>query len=203
MEETLHILLIEDNAAEAFLLQESLAQVSRPPDVIHADTLDSALLYLKENIIDAILLDLALPDSEGLATLEQANAAADSIPIIVLTGLEDEAVAIEAVRKGAQDYLIKGQTGARQLMQTILRAVERKRLERALAQSAQRNLLLAEISAEVAAKTEVEELLRTVVAAARTLTSARISCSGAGYEAGRFRFRKRFPCGGYPRQCVP
>ena len=167
MEETLHILLIEDNAAEAFLLQESLAQVSRPPDVIHADTLDSALRYLKENIIDAVLLDLALPDSEGLATLEQANAAADYIPIIVLTGLEDEAVAIEAVRKGAQDYLIKGQTGARQLMQTILRAIERKRLERALAQSAQRNLLLADISAKVAAKTEVEELLRTVVEAAR------------------------------------
>ncbi len=190
MEETLHILLIEDNAAEAFLLQESLAQVSRPPDVIHADTLDSALRYLKENTIDAILLDLALPDSEGLATLERANAAADYLPIIVLTGLEDEAVAIEAVRKGAQDYLIKGQTGARQLMQTILRAVERKRLERALAQSAQRNLLLAEISAKVAAKTEVEELLRTVVEAARKLTSARISCSGAGYEDGRFRFRK-------------
>jgi signal transduction histidine kinase/CheY-like chemotaxis protein len=190
MEETLHILLIEDNAAEAFLLRESLAQVSRPPDVIHADTLDSALRYLKENIIDAILLDLALPDSEGLATLEQANAAADYLPIIVLTGLEDEAVAIEAVRKGAQDYLIKGQTGARQLMQTILRAIERKRLERALAQSAQRNLLLAEISAKVAAKTEVEELLRTVVEAARKLTSARISCSGAGYEDGRFRFRK-------------
>jgi signal transduction histidine kinase/CheY-like chemotaxis protein len=190
MEEILHILLIEDNAAEAFLLQESLAQVSRPPDVIHADTLDSALRYLKEYIIDAILLDLALPDSEGLATLEQANAAADYLPIIVLTGLEDEAVAIEAVRKGAQDYLIKGQTGARQLMQTILRAVERKRLERALAQSAQRNLLLAEISAKVAAKKEVEELLRTVVEAARQLTFARISCSGAGYEDGRFRFRK-------------
>ena len=190
MEETLHILLIEDNAAEAFLLQESLAQVNRPPDVIHADTLDSALRYLKENIIDAILLDLALPDSEGLATLEQANAAADYLPIIVLTGLEDEAVAIEAVRKGAQDYLIKGQTGARQLMQTILRAVERKRLESALARSAQRNLLLAEISAKVAAKTEVEELLLTVVEAARKLTSARISCSGAGYEDGRFRFCK-------------
>jgi signal transduction histidine kinase/CheY-like chemotaxis protein len=198
MEETLHILLIEDNAAEAFLLQESLAQVSRPPDVIHADTLDNALRYLKESSIDAILLDLALPDSEGLATLEQANEAADYLPIIVLTGLEDEAVAIEAVRKGAQDYLIKGQTGARQLMQTILRAVERKRLERALAQSAQRNLQLAEISAKVAAETEVEALLRTVVEAARKLTSARISCSGAGYEDGRFRFRKVSRAEGIP-----
>ena len=131
-----------------------------------------------------------MPDSEGLGHSGTANAAADYLPIIVLTGLEDEAVAIEAVRKGAQDYLIKGQTGARQLMQTIHRAIERKRLERALAQSAQRNLLLAEISAKVVAQTEVEELLGTVVEAARTLTSARISCSGAGYEKGRFRFRK-------------
>jgi len=190
MEETLHILLIEDNAAEAFLLQESLAQVTHPPDVLHAETLEVALGHLKEAPVDAILLDLALPDSEGLATLDLTNAAADYLPIIVLTGLEDEAVAIEAVRKGAQDYLIKGQTGARQLMQTILRAVERKRLERALAQSAHRNLLLAEISAKVAAQTEVEGLLETVVDAARQLTSACISCSGAGYESGRFRFCK-------------
>ena len=190
MEERLHILLIEDSPADAFLLQESLAQVDRPPKVVHVEKLCDALAYLSENKVDAILLDLALPDSEGLTTLERANSAADYLPIIVLTGLEDEAVAIKAVRKGAQDYLIKGQTGARQLMQTILRAVERKRLERALAQSAQRNLLLAEISAKVAAKTEVEELLRTVVEAARTLTSARFSCSGAGYEDGRFRFSK-------------
>ena len=188
MEPILHVLLIEDNAAEAFLLKESLAQVSHPPEVIHADTLEGALRHLSESSVDAILLDLALPDSEGLATLDRANAAADYLPIIVLTGLEDEAAAIEAVRKGAQDYLIKGQTGARQLMQTILRAIERKRLERDLAHLAQRNLLLAEISAKVAAHTEVEELLGTVVEAARKLTSARISCSGAGYTDGKYRF---------------
>lgn len=188
MEEILRILLIEDSDADAFLLQESLSQVRRAPDVIHADTMEEALRHLGKIPIDAILLDLALPDSEGLATLERANAAADYLPIIVLTGLEDEAVAIEAVRKGAQDYLIKGQTGARQLMQTILRAVERKRLERDLARSARRNLQLAGISAKVAAQTEVDELLNTVVQAARTLTSARIACSGAGYERGRFRF---------------
>ncbi len=193
MEECLHILLIEDNYADAFLLQESLAQVDHPPNVIHAEKLEDALAYLKGKSADAILLDLALPDSEGLATLERTNAAADHLPIIILTGLEDEAVGIEAVRKGAQDYLLKGRTGARQLMQTIHRAIERKRLERALAQSAQRNLLLAEISASVVAQTDVEGLLATVGEAARRLTSARISCAGAGYEKGRFRHRK-FSC---------
>jgi signal transduction histidine kinase/CheY-like chemotaxis protein len=190
MEENLHILLIEDNSADAFLLQESLAQVDRPPNVIHVEKLDEALAYLKSKSADAILLDLELPDSEGLATLEQTNAAADYLPIIILTGLEDEAVAIEAVRKGAQDYLLKGQTGARQLIQTIHRAIERKRLERALAQSAQRNFLLAEVSAKVVAQTDPAGLLATVVEAARKLTSALISSAGAGFESGQFRYRR-------------
>jgi signal transduction histidine kinase/CheY-like chemotaxis protein/HPt (histidine-containing phosphotransfer) domain-containing protein len=187
MEENLRILLVEDNPAEAFLLQESIAQVRNPPEVKHAERLDQALEYLKQNTIDAILLDLALPDSEGLATLERTNAVAESLPIIVLTGLEDEAVAIEAVRKGAQDYLLKGQTGAQQLVQTIYHAVERKRLERALAQSAHRNLLLAEVSAKVIAQTEIKGLLTTVVEAARTLTGARVGCAGHDYHQGKFR----------------
>jgi signal transduction histidine kinase/CheY-like chemotaxis protein len=190
MEDSLHILLIEDNSADAFLLQESLTQVDRPPTVIHVEKLDEALAYLKQRTVDAILLDLALPDSEGIATLEQTNIAAGFLPIIILTGLEDEAVAIDAVRKGAQDYLLKGQTGARQLMQTIHRAIERKRLERALAKSAQRNLLLAEVSAKVVAQTGLEGLLETVVEAACKLTSSRVACAGAGYENGRFRIRK-------------
>ena len=187
MEENLHILLVEDNPADAFLLQESIAQVPNPPQVIHAETLEQALRCLSEETVNAVLLDLALPDSEGLATLERANAAAEHLPIIVLTGLEDEAVAIEAVRKGAQDYLLKGQTGARQLVQTIHHAVERKRLERELARSARRNLLLAEVSAAVVAQTDVESLLESVAEAARKLTSTRFCCSGAGYAEGKFR----------------
>ncbi|MBP1622707.1 MAG: multi-sensor hybrid histidine kinase, partial [Acidobacteria bacterium] len=189
MEENLHILLVEDNPAEAFLLQESIAQVDNPPEVMHAETLQQALECLKHKPVDAILLDLALSDSEGLATLERANAAAEHLPIIVLTGLEDEAVAIEAVRKGAQDYLLKGQTGARQLVQTIHHAAERKRLQRELARSAQRNLLLAEVSAVVVAQTDVIGLLETVAEAARKLTSTRLCYSGAGYSEGKFRIR--------------
>ncbi len=189
MEEILHILLVEDNPAEAFLLQESVAQVQNPPEVIHAERLDQALKFLKEKPIDAVLLDLALPDSEGLSTLEKANAAADYLPIIVLTGLEDEAVAIEAVRKGAQDYLLKGQSGARQLMQTIYHAVERKRLERAVSQAAQKNLLLAEASAVVVGQRDLKGLLEKVADAARELTETRICCTGAGYVDGQFRIR--------------
>ena len=186
MEENLHILLVEDNPAEAFLLQESVAQVQNPPEVIHAERLDQALEYLKEKSIDAILLDLALPDSEGLTTLERTNAAAENLPIIVLTGLEDEAAAIEAVRKGAQDYLLKGQTGARQLVQTIHHAVERKRLERTIAQSAQRHLLLAEVSAVVVGQRDMKGLLEKVADAARKLTSTKMCFTGTGYVDGAF-----------------
>jgi signal transduction histidine kinase/DNA-binding response OmpR family regulator len=187
MEENLRVLLVEDNPAEAYLLQESISQVQHPPEIIHVEKLSQALEQLEQSPVDAILLDLALPDSEGLATLERANAFADYLPIIVLTGLEDEAVAIEAVRKGAQDYLLKGQTGARQLVQMIYHAVERKRLQRAVAHSAQRNLMLAEVSALVVAQTELSSLLTTVVEAARKLTGARAGFSGHGYENGKFR----------------
>ncbi len=187
MEENLRVLLVEDNPADAFLLRESIALVDHPPEVLHIERLDQALICLREKKIDAVLLDLALPDSQGLATLERTNAVADHIPIIVLTGLEDEAMGIEAVRKGAQDYLLKGQTGARRLLQTIYHAVERKRLARALAQSARRNLMLAEVSAGVVAQTKLEGLVQTVVDAARQLTSARIACAGTGLMNGRYR----------------
>jgi signal transduction histidine kinase/CheY-like chemotaxis protein len=186
MEENLRVLLVEDNPAEAYLLQESIAQVQHAPEIIHVERLCQALESLKGSHVDAILLDLALPDSEGLATLERANAFADYLPIIVLTGLEDEAVAIEAVRKGAQDYLLKGQTGARQLVQMIYHAVERKRLQRAVARSAQRNLMLAEVSALVVAQPELPSLLTTVVEAARKLTGARAGFSGHGFQNGKF-----------------
>jgi signal transduction histidine kinase/DNA-binding response OmpR family regulator/HPt (histidine-containing phosphotransfer) domain-containing protein len=186
MEENLRILLVEDNPAEAYLLQESLALVQRPPAIIHAERLTQAIEVLKNTAIDAVLLDLALPDSEGLNTLERANAVADHLPIIVLTGLEDEATGIEAVRKGAQDYLLKGQTGARQLLQMIHHAVERKRLQRAVAQSAHRHFLLTEISAVVVAQTELPSLLTTVAEAARKLTGARAGFSGYRCQNNKF-----------------
>ena len=98
MQDRLRLLLIEDSPDEACLLEESLSRVDRPPLLIHAETLEEARRRLAENRIDAVLLDLGLPDSIGLETLDRANAAADYLPIIVLPGLEDESVAIEAVR---------------------------------------------------------------------------------------------------------
>ncbi len=110
----LHILLVEDNPADADLVQEALAQVDRQPAIAHVERLDQALQCLKlRRPVDCILLDLGLPDSNGLATLERVHSAAAHLPIIVLTGLEDEALGSEALRHGAQDYLVKGQTPPR------------------------------------------------------------------------------------------
>ena len=100
-----------------------------------AERLQQAAEYLARDTADVILLDLALPDSEGLATLERAIAAAPHVPIIIMTGLDDESVAIEAVRKRAQSYLVKGEIPPRLLLRTIHYAVERKRLETALAEA--------------------------------------------------------------------
>jgi signal transduction histidine kinase/DNA-binding response OmpR family regulator/HPt (histidine-containing phosphotransfer) domain-containing protein len=187
VEDTLHILLVEDNSAEAFLLRESISQVRHPPEVVHVEELEKALDCIGRRKIDAILLDLDLPDSDGLATLERVNAVAGHLPIIILTGCEDEGVAIDAVRKGAQDYLLKGRTTAQHLVQTIHQAVERKRLERELAQSAHRSHLLAEVLSGVVAQTELQGLLQTVADAACMLTGAGVSCSGAGRVNGKFR----------------
>ena len=129
-EGSLHILLVEDNPSDADLLRETLAGIDEQLKITHLDRLERAVEYLRRAApVDAILLDLGLPDSMGLPTLERANAAAPQLPILVLTGLEDEAIGVEAVRKGAQDYLVKGQTEPRVLVRMIRHAVARKRLE--------------------------------------------------------------------------
>jgi signal transduction histidine kinase/DNA-binding response OmpR family regulator len=126
----LRILLVEDNPRDADLLREGLSGLEESPAIVHVERLGEAVRLLEQaEPFDVVLLDLGLPDAAGLAALERANAVAGRVPILVLSGLEDESLAIEAVRAGAQDYLVKGQTGARKLLQTIHHAMERKRLE--------------------------------------------------------------------------
>jgi PAS domain S-box-containing protein len=96
------------------------------------------LEQLAQHEADVVLLDLRLPDSEGLATLQQARAAASGVPVIVLTGQGDDALALRAVQEGAQDYLVKGRISREALVRVIRHAVERGRLERALRASEER-----------------------------------------------------------------
>jgi signal transduction histidine kinase len=131
--DTLKILLIEDNPGDARLIVESLAEAQGMTFELElAGRLSTGLERLAQGDIDAVLLDLSLPDSQGLDTLAQVQARALGAPIIVSTGLDDASAAIEAVRRGAQDYLVKGRLDGDRLARSIRYAVERKQGEETL-----------------------------------------------------------------------
>ena len=131
MNSSMQVLLIEDNPGDARLVREMLSQAGKsiPVELTWVDRLDKGLQYLGTGHVDAILLDLSLPDSTRPDTLRRVLQAAPSIPVIVMTGMADERVSTEAVRAGAQDYLIKGDMDGRLLTRAIHYAIERKRGE--------------------------------------------------------------------------
>ena len=139
------VLLVEDQRTFAELLKAILSQVlSNRMEVTLAHRLSEAAACLKEGQWDVVLLDLSLPDQQGLRTYEEVKRRAGAAPIIVLSGLDDEDVAVEAVRQGAQDYLVKGQFDSRMLGRAIRYAIERKRIEERLGQSEEFHRLISE-----------------------------------------------------------
>ncbi|NES19720.1 MAG: response regulator [Symploca sp. SIO3E6] len=127
------ILLIEDNLAEARLLQEVLkGSTFKQFSLMHVKRLREALERLNQDCFDVILLDLSLPDSQGLASLAPLINRAPSIPIVVLTNTNDDELAIEAVRQGAQDYLVKRHISREVLVRSVSYAIERKQTLEAL-----------------------------------------------------------------------
>jgi diguanylate cyclase (GGDEF)-like protein len=134
--ELIRVLLIEDSPGDAVLLQEELAGMSRINlTVSHAATLSAGMELIRRQHFDAILLDLGLPDSDGLQTLQSIQTLARTIPIVIVTGWEDEQLADEAIHHGAQDYLIKGTFNGRSFARSIRYAIDRKRVEEALRSS--------------------------------------------------------------------
>lgn len=122
---THHVLLVEDNPQDARLAQLHMAQLKRFPHVLSTvGSLREALALLERGGIDVVLLDLGLPDSQGLETLRAVITRHREVPVVVLTGNDDEDLAIAAARMGAQDYVIKGQTKG-VLQHVLLYAVER------------------------------------------------------------------------------
>ena len=129
------ILLVEDNPGDRRLICEMLAEAKSVTfDLKYADRLQAGLGHLDENRVEVILLDLGLPDSQGLETLSKIYAQVPEVPIVVLTGLNDEMLGVQAVNKGAQDYLIKGQVDTNLLARTLRYAIERKQTEERLRQ---------------------------------------------------------------------
>ena len=127
------VLLIEDEPDYARVLQEMLVRETNPPlGVTSVDRLRAGLDHLAKGGIDVVLLDLFLPDSRGLDTFTRIHLHVPEIPIVVLTVYDDDAVALEAVRKGAQDYLLKGHVDGKMLSRVIRYAIERHRMQATL-----------------------------------------------------------------------
>lgn len=132
------VLLIEDNDVDAQFTRDLLAEWSIEEfRITRAKTLGEGLALIGQTRFDAILLDLSLPDAFGLPTVRQVHATNPAIPLVVLSGVSDQALALQAVQQGAQDYLVKGQGHPELLARAVRYAIERKRTEERLTYLAQ------------------------------------------------------------------
>jgi PAS domain S-box-containing protein len=136
LDKSLRILLVEDSPSDAALLQENILLSGVKDSRVHVvQSLHEAADYLKNNHVDAVLLDLTLPDSSGLDTVREIGRIAPDLPVVVLTGTDDEKMGIEAVRMGVQDYLVKGRADGQIIIRAIHYAIERKQMDNALRQA--------------------------------------------------------------------
>jgi K+-sensing histidine kinase KdpD len=173
MQAAKRILLVEDNPGDAILLREALREIDSPPfELIHVDHFNAAIQYLRQECFGAVLLDLSLPDANGIDSVVRMQREVDDIPIIVLTGLDDDVVALEAVRAGAQDYLIKGQIDGRLLVRSVSYAVERKRLHEATRRHLEQITALKDINAAVTSTLELSVVLDTLLGKIASLMPA-------------------------------
>lgn len=140
---TIDILLVEDNRADMALIQELLSTAKTVKCfLVGVNRLAQAINELRKSHFDVILLDLSLPDSQGMETLLKMQEEAPAVPIVIMTGLDDEELAVEAVALGAQDYLLKNQINAEFLVRAMRYAIERKHTLEALRESEARYELL-------------------------------------------------------------
>jgi PleD family two-component response regulator len=132
----IRVLLIEDDPDDVFLVKEILRSPNGDPPAFKlecAATLEEGIEIITHGTaVDVVVLDLSLPDQNGMDTLVRVQSRAPDVPIVVLTALNDEARAIEALAKGAQDYLVKGHVNSALLSRTLRYAIERHRVRREL-----------------------------------------------------------------------
>ncbi|HTN70721.1 MAG TPA: ATP-binding protein [Methylomirabilota bacterium] len=156
------LLLVEDSVADAGLLRAALCGASgtnHSVELVHVLRLVDALRYLQEATFDLVLLDLSLPDAQGTEALVRVQDTAPTLPVVIMTGLDDEELAIEAVRKGAQDYLVKGDVDSRMLVRAIQYAIERKRIDVQLQHQRERQAVLHEVNLAITATLDLHSIL--------------------------------------------
>jgi PAS domain S-box-containing protein len=169
----LRILLIEDNPADARLVRALLAESPTGRlETTHAENLTAGLGLLHREVFDAVLLDLSLPDSHGLDTIDQVLRAAPAVPIVVLSGQHDAELALQAVQAGSQDYLVKNQGGGEVIARAVHYAIQRKHAEtelrrardglehRVTERTAELSAANERLQREILQRRQVEEVLR-------------------------------------------
>jgi diguanylate cyclase (GGDEF)-like protein/PAS domain S-box-containing protein len=167
----MRLLLVEDNPGDARLLHEMFReQASHDTAVMHVGYMREAERHLAEHAVDIVVLDLGLPDTEGLEAVRRIHAAAPRVPLVVLTGLDDEALAVQTLQEGAQDYLIKGQIETRGLLRALRYAIERKSMEEALFVEKERAQVTLDCIGEGVASTDGAGRITFLNAVAETMT---------------------------------
>jgi two-component system, cell cycle sensor histidine kinase and response regulator CckA len=152
--QSIQVLLVEDNPGDALLIQEIFLEIALVQfSVLHVERLSQALEHLQSENFDVVLLDLLLPDSQGLETFVQIHNQVPLTPIVVLTGFDDATLAIQAMQAGAQDYLVKGQASNGDLLiRSIRYAIERQRTQADLYSREQEFRTLSENAPDIIAR---------------------------------------------------
>jgi signal transduction histidine kinase/DNA-binding response OmpR family regulator len=169
----IRVLLVEDNHADARLLEEHLRDVRDAISITRVETLQAGIAAAAEH--DVVLLDLSLPDALGLETLTRMLATVRAVPIIVLTGNQDDRVATEAVAAGAQDYLLKGELTTQLVVKTIRYAIARKKMQGMEVERLKTTEALARarfVADVMAASSSSHDLVESMRAVARVLLPA-------------------------------
>ena len=163
-ESPMHVLLVEDNADQRELTVEALVEKSPGARVTETDNGAAALEILeREHDIDAVILDYSLPGRNGLEVLYEINRRAAQPPVIMVTGQGDEAIAVEAMKNGAQDYIVKMRNYQEALPVTIERVIRQDRMKRELEEASRRGRRLYELSFSVAKERKVDALSQRLV----------------------------------------
>jgi signal transduction histidine kinase len=157
----MRVLLVDDNDDDALLIQEALSQTTIK--IERAERLSAALEKLAQGGLEVVLLDLSLPDAHGLESIGCVRRQYPSVPIVVLTGLNDEEAAVRAVEQGAQDYLIKGQVEGQLLMRALRYAIQRHRAEERLKERNRELLVLRRISETILGSLDLKVVLEQIL----------------------------------------
>jgi diguanylate cyclase (GGDEF)-like protein/PAS domain S-box-containing protein len=165
------LLLVEDNLGDARLLREMLnEQGLHDTELTHVEHLSTAEIHLAGSEVDIILLDLGLPDARGLDAVKRTHRAAPHVPLVVLTGMDDEVLAAQSLQEGAQDYLIKNQIDGRSLLRSLRYSIERKSMEEALFEEKERAEVTLKCIADGVVCTDISENITFLNLAAEKMT---------------------------------